>query len=90
MKVAPGIYPPLATATDVNNNVLVHTKTLRTKMMIFNSFITTKDYNFGCNWLNGLHVFLPTNKAFEGICLALVRTFIQNELCILFVFETIL
>ena len=32
-------------------------------------------------------VFLPTNKTFEGICLAIVGRFLQKELRILFVFE---
>ena len=35
-------------------------------------------------------VFLPTNKTFESICLALAGKFIQKELGILFVFKTIL
>ena len=34
--------------------------------------------------------FLPTNKTFEGICLALSGKFLQKELWILFVFKIIL
>ena len=41
-------------------------------------------------WPNGRRVFLPTNKTFEGICLAYVGKFLQKELWILFLFETIL
>ena len=39
-------------------------------MMIFNSFTVANDYNFGAQWPNGRLIFLPTNKTFEGICLA--------------------
>ena len=38
----------------------------------------------------GRRVFLPTNKTFEGICLALAGKFLQKELWILFVFKIIL
>ena len=41
-------------------------------MMIFNSFTATNDHN--------LHFFLPTNKTFKGICLALAGKFLQKEL----------
>ena len=34
--------------------------------------------------------FLPTNKTFEGICLALAGNFLQKELWIIFVFKIIL
>ena len=42
-------------------------------MTIFKSFtVARNDYNFGAQWPNGRgrHLFLPTNKTFEGICLA--------------------
>ena len=60
--------------------------------MIFNSFTVTKDYNFGAQWSNcrGRRFFLPTNKTFEGSCLALSDKFLQKELWILFVFRIIL
>ena len=60
--------------------------------MIFNSFSVANDYNFGAQWPNGRgrHFFLPTNKTFEGICLALAGKFLQKELWILFVFKIIL
>ena len=35
-------------------------------------------------WPNGRHVFLPTNKTFEGICLALAGTFREQEWWIFF------
>ena len=35
-------------------------------------------------WPNGRHVFLPTNKTFEGICLALAGTFREKEWWIFF------
>ena len=54
--------------------------------MIFNSYTVANDYNFG----RGRHFFLPTNKTFEGICLALAGKFLQKELWILFVFKIIL
>ena len=38
----------------------------------------------------GRRFFLPTNKTFEGICLALAGKFLQKELWILFVFKIIL
>ena len=61
-------------------------------MMIFNSFTVANDYNFGAQWPNGRgrRFFLPTNKTFEGICLALSGKFLQKELWILFVFKIIL
>ena len=59
-------------------------------MMIFNSFTVANDYNFGTQWPNGRRVLLPTNKTFEGICLALSGKFRQKELWLLFVFKTIL
>ena len=61
-------------------------------MMIFNSFTVANDYNFGAQWPNGRgrRFFLPTNKTFEGICLALVGEFLQKEVWILFVFKVIL
>ena len=52
-------------------------------MMIFNSFtVACNDYNFGAQWPNGRsrRFFLPTNKTFEGICLALAGKFPQKEL----------
>ena len=60
--------------------------------MIFNSYTVANDYNFGAQWPNGRgrHFFLPTNKTFEGICLALAGKFLQKELWILFVFKIIL
>ena len=47
---------------------------------------------FGAQWPNGRgrRFFLPTNKTFEGICLALAGKFLQKELWILFVFKIIL
>ena len=61
-------------------------------MMIFNSFTVAKNYNFGAQWPNGYgrRFFLPTNKIFEGICLAPVGKSLQKELWILFVFKIIL
>ena len=61
-------------------------------MMIFNSFTVASDYNFGVQWPNGhgCRFFLPTNKTFESICLALAGKFIQKELWIFFVFKIIL
>ena len=61
-------------------------------MMIVNSFTVAKYYNFGAQWLNGCgsRFVLLTNKTFEGICLALVGKFLQNELWILFAFKIIL
>ena len=57
-------------------------------IMVFNSITAADDYNFGAQMTeNGCRVFLPTNKAFKGIYLA---KFLQMELWILFVFETIL
>ena len=51
-------------------------------MMIFNSFTVANDYNFGaqCPSGRGRRFFLPTNKTFEGICLALARKFLQRDL----------
>ena len=51
-------------------------------MMIFNSNIVANDYNFGAQGPNGRgrRFFLPTNKTFEGICLALAGKFLQKEL----------
>ena len=51
-------------------------------MMIFNSSTVANDYNFGAQWPNGhgRRFFLPTNKTFEGICLALAGKFLQKEL----------
>ena len=37
-----------------------------------------------------LHFLKPTNKTFEGICLALVGKFLQKEWLILSVFKNIL
>jgi len=45
-------------------------------MVIFNSFTAANDYNFGAHLPNGRHGFLPTNKTFEGICLALAGKFL--------------
>ena len=61
-------------------------------MMIFNSFTVAIDYNFGAQWPNvpDRRFFLPTNKMFEGIFLALTGKFLQTELWILFVFKIIL
>ena len=58
--------------------------------MIFLSFTVANDliYNLGAQWPNGRRIFLPTNKTFEGICLALSGKFLQNELWILFVLKT--
>ena len=54
-------------------------------MMIFNSFTVANNYNFGAQWPNGCgrRFFLPTNKTFEGICLAPSGKFLQKELWIL-------
>ena len=46
--------------------------------MIFDSFtVSCNDYNFGAQLPNGRgrRFFLPTNKTFEGICLALAGKF---------------
>ena len=62
-------------------------------MVIFNLFIVAcNDYNVGAQWPNGRgrRFFLPTNKTFEGICLALAGKFPQKELWILFVSKIIL
>ena len=54
--------------------------------MMFNSFIVASDYNFGAQRPNSRRVFLPTNKTFEGICLALAGKFLSkgvvNSFCI--------
>ena len=49
--------------------------------MIFNSFTVANDYNFGAQWPNGRgrRFFLPTNKTFEGVCLALAGKFLQRR-----------
>ena len=55
--------------------------------------IAANDYNFGAKWSNGLHVFLPTNKTFEAICLAFAGKFLPKErpgIADFSVFETIL
>ena len=46
--------------------------------MIFNSFPVANDNNFGAQWPSdrGRRFFLPTNKTFEGICLALAGKFL--------------
>ena len=56
-------------------------------MMIFNSNIVANDYNFGEQGPNGRgrRFFLPTNKTFEGICLALAGKFLQRS-CELFLY----
>ena len=62
-------------------------------MMIFNSFIDANDYNFGMQLTKfSHHIFLLKNKTlnFEGICLAVAGSFLQKELPILSLFETIL
>ena len=41
--------------------------------------IAANDYNFGAKWSNGLHVFLPTNKTLEGICVAFAGKFLPKE-----------
>ena len=50
-------------------------------MMIFNSFTVANDYNFGAQWPNGRgrRFFLPTNKTFEDICLALAGNFLKRS-----------
>ena len=60
--------------------------------MICNSFTVANDYNFGAQWPNGRGrlFFLPTNKTFEGICLAPWGKISLKELWILFVFKIIL
>ena len=47
-------------------------------MMIFNSVTVANYYNFGPSG-SGRRFFLPTNKTFEGICLALAGKFLQKE-----------
>ena len=51
-------------------------------MMIFNSFAVANDYNFGAQRPNvrGRRFFLPKNKIFEGICLALSGKFLQKKM----------
>ena len=56
-------------------------------MMIFDSITVANDYNFGAQWPNdrSCHFFLPTNKTFEGICLAIAAIFFKrvvNSFCI--------
>ena len=49
-------------------------------MMIFNSFIAVNDFNFGTQITGWLSCFLANKrKLFEGICLALVGTFLQKS-----------
>ena len=61
-------------------------------MMIFNAITVPTDYNFYAQWPydRGRRFFLPTNKTFEGICLALAGKFLQKELWIPFVCKIIL
>ena len=61
-------------------------------MLIFNSFAVANDYNFGAQWPNvrSRRFFLPKNKIFEGICLALSGKFLQKKMWILFVLKIIL
>ena len=42
--------------------------------MMFKTFIAADDYNWRANVQNDRHVFLPTNKTFEGTCLAISGT----------------
>ena len=51
-------------------------------MMIFNTVTLTNDYNFGAQLPNGRgrRFSLPTNKTFEGICVALAAKFLQKGL----------
>ena len=89
-----GKYSPLASDTEVNNcfSIYQNSEIIEHKNMIFYSFTVANDYNFGGQWPNGRgrHFFLPTNKTFEGIRLALAGKFLQKELWILFVFKIIL
>ena len=48
--------------------------------MIFTSFTAANSYNFGTQWPKVRPVFLPTNKIFEGIFLALAGKFFQKKL----------
>ena len=50
-------------------------------MMIFNSFTIGNDNNFAAQWPNGRgsRFFLPTNKTFEGICLAPAGNFFKRS-----------
>ena len=49
--------------------------------MIFNSFtVATIKILAHNDRTGGRRVFLPTNKTFEGICLALAGKFLQKEL----------
>ena len=48
-------------------------------MMIFNSFTVVNGY--------ARRVSLPTNKTFEGICLALPVKLLQKELGIIFLYS---
>ena len=41
---------------------------------MFKTFIAADDYNWRANVQNDRHVFLPTNKTFEGTCLAISGT----------------
>ena len=43
--------------------------------MVLNSFTAANDYHLTSKWLNGHHVFLPTDKTFKGICLAIVENY---------------
>ena len=61
--------------------------------MIFKLFtVACNDYKFGAQWPNGRgrRFFLPTNKTFQDICLALAGKFPQKELWIVFVLKIIL
>ena len=57
-------------------------------MIILTHLLLSMITILACKWPNGRRVFLPTIKTFEGICIAIVGLFLQKELWILFVFET--
>ena len=57
-------------------------------MIILTHLLLSMITILACKWPNGRRVFLPTIKTFEGICIAIVGQFLQKELWILFVFET--
>ena len=47
--------------------------------MMFKTFIAADDYNWRANVQNDRHVFLPTNKTFEGICLVVEKETWKKE-----------
>ena len=89
------LFSPLAIDTEVNNKLFTYILKQwdnSAQKWWFLTRTVANDYNFGVHWPNGRgrRFFLPTNKTFEGICLALAGKFLQEELRILLVFKIIL